>query len=141
MKHFKPTTPGQRTKTVVDYSSLTKKEPEKSLIAPLSRKHGRSRGRITVRHKGGGHKRKYRIIDFKGDKFDIPAKVASLEYDPNRSAFIALLSYKDGEKRYILAPKDITVGKILMNSKKKLSLEAGNRMPLKFLPIGRSTPR
>lgn len=137
MKYFKPTTPGQRQRIAVDYSALTKKKPEKSLMAPLAKKSGHGyMGRITVRHKGGGHKRRYRIIDFKMDKFDIPARVAAVEYDPNRSAFIILLAYRDGEKRYVLAPKDVKVGAEMKSSKNALPLETGNRMPLKFLPVG-----
>ncbi|MDO8557731.1 MAG: 50S ribosomal protein L2 [bacterium] len=138
MKYFKPITPGQRQKTTVDYSALTPRtKPEKSLLAPYAKKSGHGAlGRITVRHRGGGHKRRYRIIDFKGDKFDVPATISSIEYDPNRSAFIALLSYKDGEKRYILAPKDVGVGNVVLASKNRLPAEPGNRMPLKFLPVG-----
>lgn len=137
MRYFKPTTPGQRQKTVVDYSSLSRVKPEKSLLAVSHRRSGRgAMGRITVRHKGGGHKQRYRIIDFKGDKFGIPARVASIEYDPNRSAFIALLFYKDGEKRYMLAPKDLKPGMEVKSSKEQIPVEMGNRMPLKFLPIG-----
>ncbi|MDP3963601.1 MAG: 50S ribosomal protein L2 [bacterium] len=137
MKYFKPTTPGRRQMSVVDYSSLSKTKPEKSLLAPHTSKAGRgAMGRITVRHKGGGHKRRYRIVDFKGDKFDIPAKIASIEYDPNRSAFIALAVYRDGEKRYMLAPKGVAVGASIFSSKNALPHDPGNRMPLKHLPIG-----
>jgi len=104
VKHYKPTTPGRRGMTVIDYSSLSKVAPERSLLAPLNVKSGRnSYGRITVRHRGGANRRKYRIIDFKRNKFDVPATVLSIEYDPNRSAFIALIQYEDGEKSYILA--------------------------------------
>ena len=104
VKTFKPTTPGRRFFTVSDFSDITKTEPEKSLVVPLKKHAGRNnQGRITVRHRGGGHKRMYRIIDFKRDKIGIPAKVAAIEYDPNRSARIALLHYVDGEKRYIIA--------------------------------------
>ncbi|NMA51993.1 MAG: 50S ribosomal protein L2, partial [Peptococcaceae bacterium] len=104
-KRFKPTSPGRRFVTVSDFQEITKTEPEKSLVTPLKKSGGRnSRGKITVRHRGGGHKRAYRIIDFKRDKDGVPAKVASIEYDPNRSARIALLHYADGEKRYIIAP-------------------------------------
>ncbi|MGC7880155.1 50S ribosomal protein L2, partial [Desulforudis sp. 1190] len=110
-KKFKPTSPGRRFVTVSDFAEITAAEPEKSLIQPLKRTGGRNtQGRLTVRHQGGGHKRKYRIIDFKRDKDGIPAKVVSIEYDPNRSANIALVSYADGEKRYILAPVGLQVG-------------------------------
>jgi large subunit ribosomal protein L2 len=113
IKKFKPTTPAQRYKTVTDFSELSKKEPEKSLLEPAKRTGGRNnRGRITMRRMGGGHKRRYRIIDFKRDKDGIPAKVISIEYDPNRSAFISLLGYRDGEKRYILAPHGLKIEKI-----------------------------
>lgn len=121
--------------TGIDYRQLSKKEPEKKLTKSSHRKKGRSRGEITVRHKGGGHKRKYRVIDFKRGKFDIPAKVAAIEYDPNRSAFIALLNYADGEKRYILSPNGLKVGQEVLSSE-KTSLEIGNRMQLKYIPVG-----
>jgi large subunit ribosomal protein L2 len=111
IKRFKPTSPGRRFMTVDTFEDITRSEPERSLIAPLKKNGGRnSYGRITTRHKGGGHKRRYRIIDFKRDKDGVPAKVAHIEYDPNRSARIALLHYADGEKRYILAPKNLVVG-------------------------------
>ncbi len=106
VKTFKPITPGQRFKTVASFEEITKTRPERSLLEPLTKSAGRNNlGRITSRRRGGGHKRMYRIIDFKRDKFDIPAKVAAIEYDPNRTAYIALLNYVDGEKRYILAPQ------------------------------------
>ncbi|HHY53244.1 MAG TPA: 50S ribosomal protein L2, partial [Clostridiales bacterium] len=111
IKTYRPTSPARRQMTVTDYSILSKVEPEKSLLAPLKKNAGRNNtGRITVRHRGGGNRRKYRIIDFKRNKFDIPAVVKTIEYDPNRSAFIALLEYEDGEKRYILYPNDLQVG-------------------------------
>lgn len=137
MKRYKPTTPGRRGMTSVDFSSLTRSKPAKKLTKKLVRKAGRGyRGRITVRHKGGGHKRKYRLIDFKRfDKMDVPAKVASIEYDPNRSCFIALLYYRDGEKRYILAPHGLKVGQTVI-CQEKAPLENGNRMALKNLSIG-----
>ena len=110
VKNYKPTTPGRRGMSVMDYSGLSKVEPEKSLLAPLNKKAGRnSYGRITVRHRGGGNRRKYRIIDFKRNKLDMPAKVLTLEYDPNRSAHIALVQYEDGEKRYIIAPHNMAM--------------------------------
>jgi len=135
IKVYNPTSPGRRGMTGIDYRQLSKKEPEKKLTKFLHRKKGRSRGEITVRHKGGGHKRKYRAIDFKRGKFDIPAKVGAIEYDPNRSAFIALLNYADGEKRYILAPNELKVGQEVLSSE-KTSLEIGNRMQLKYIPVG-----
>lgn len=137
LKIYKPTTPGRRNASVVDYSELTKKEPEKSLIKILKKKAGRnSSGKITVRHRGGGSKRFYRIIDFKRDKFDIEAEVKALEYDPNRTAFIALVQYKDGEKRYILAPNNLKIGDKIISSKSKIEVKIGNAMPLKFIPAG-----
>ncbi len=136
LKVFKPTSPGQRFKTVSDFSEITKKKPEKSLTKTLSKKAGRNNyGRITTRHKGGGHKRLYRIIDFKRDKDDIPAKVVAIEYDPNRSARIALLHYKDGEKRYILAPSDLKIGDEVISGE-KAEVKPGNTLPLRKIPIG-----
>ena len=111
IKNYKPTTPSRRNMSVTDYSMLSKCEPEKSLLAPLAKKSGRnSYGRITVRHRGGGNRRKYRIIDFKRQKSDMPATVLTLEYDPNRSAHIALIQYEDGTKSYIIAPNGLSVG-------------------------------
>ena len=137
MKRYKPTTPGRRGMTSVDYSSITEKKPVKKLTKKLLRKAGRGyRGRITVRHKGGGHKRKYRMIDFKRcDKMDILAKVASIEYDPNRTCFIALLVYTDEEKRYVLAPDGLKVGQEVI-CQKKAPLQIGNRLELKNIIIG-----
>jgi len=136
LKRLKPTTPGQRGRTIVDYSILTRSSPEKSLTSGFKRRKGRStRGRITVRHKGGGNKRLYREIDFKQNKLDIPAKVISLEYDPNRSAFISLVCYADGEKRYIIATKTTKVGDIITISE-KAPIKDGNRMMLKNIPTG-----
>ena len=113
IRQLKPMTPGQRHRSVSNFDRVSKAKPEKSLVAPLKKKGGRNNtGRIMVRHQGGGHKRRYRIIDFKRDKFGIPAKVAAIEYDPNRSARIALLVYADGEKRYIISPNEVTVGSI-----------------------------
>jgi len=137
MKIYKPTTPGRRKMTGIDYKKVvTAAKPCKALTKAITRRVGRNKqGRITVRHRGGGHKRKYRIIDFKRNKFDIPAKVESIEYDPNRSAFISLITYEDGEKRYILAPQDLKVGdKIITNE--KTTLKPGNRMVLKNMPVG-----
>lgn len=119
VREYKPTSPGRRFMSVLTYDEITKKEPEKSLVVKLKKTGGRNHsGRITTRHIGGGHKRKYRIIDFKRDKFDIPGKVSSIEYDPNRSANIALINYLDGEKRYILAPLGLKVGETVISSKK-----------------------
>lgn len=136
IKKLKPNTPGQRQRSVSAFETITKSSPEKSLLAPLSKKAGRNNtGRIMVRHKGGGHKRRYRVIDFKRNKVGIPAKVASIEYDPNRSARIALLVYADGEKRYIVAPNEITVGQMVENGP-YASPDAGNCLPLSKIPVG-----
>lgn len=136
IKKFKPTTPAQRYKTVTDFSGLTKKRPEKSLLEPLKRTGGRNnRGRITMRRMGGGHKRRYRIIDFKRDKTGIPAKVVSIEYDPNRSAFISLLGYRDGEKRYILAPQGLKVGDEVISGP-EADIHTGNALPIEKIPTG-----
>ncbi len=136
IKRYKPTTSGRRLATVSDFSEITKVIPEKSLLLPLNKKSGRNNeGKITVRHRGGGSKRKYRIIDFKRNKHDVPAKVASIEYDPNRSANIALLHYMDGEKRYILAPVGLVVGSKIVSGE-KVELQTGNCMPLKNIHLG-----
>ena len=136
IKKFKPTTPGRRAMTGYTFEELTKKEPEKSLVVSLKSSGGRnSGGRITARHRGGGHKRKYRIIDFKRDKDGIPAKVAAIEYDPNRSARIALLHYLDGEKRYILAPVGLNVGD-MVESGPGADIKPGNALPLENIPVG-----
>lgn len=136
LKIYKPTTPGRRGASKVDTSTLTKKEPEKKLIKYIKKKAGRSGGQITVRHKGGGAKKLYRQIDFRQDKFDILGKVEALEYDPNRTAWIALICYQDGEKRYILAPQNLKVGDEVISSKNKIEAKVGNRMPLKYIPTG-----
>ncbi|MFW5789966.1 MAG: 50S ribosomal protein L2 [Halanaerobiaceae bacterium] len=136
IKKFKPTTPSRRYMTVSDFKELTSTEPEKSLLAPLKKSGGRnSNGRITSRRRGGGHKRKYRIIDFKRDKDGIPAKVKSIEYDPNRSARIALLTYYDGEKRYILAPNKVEVGDVLETGS-GADIKPGNALQLQDMPVG-----
>ena len=136
IKAYKPTTPGMRDMTVTDFSSLSKVEPEKSLLAPLKKHSGRnSYGRITVRHQGGGNRRKYRIIDFKRDKVDMPAEVLTLEYDPNRSAHIALLRYEDGEKRYIIAPNGLKVGDTVMAGP-HADIKPGNALPMQNIPVG-----
>jgi large subunit ribosomal protein L2 len=136
LKKYKPTSPGRRFQTVSDFSEITKTEPEKSLLEPLPKKSGRNnKGRITTRHKGGGHKRRYRKIDFKRTKDGVPAKVASIEYDPNRSSRIALLHYADGEKRYIIAPKGLEVG-ATVQSGSDADIKAGNALMLKDIPVG-----
>ncbi len=136
IKQLKPTTPGQRQRSVAAFDEITKSTPEKSLLKPIKKKGGRNNhGRITVRHQGGGHKRRYRIIDFKRNKIGVPARVASIEYDPNRSARIALLAYADGEKRYIIAPDQITVDSVVENGP-DASPEAGNCLPLLRIPVG-----
>ncbi len=136
IKKRKPTSPGRRFQTVSDFAEITKKEPEKSLIAKKSSTGGRNAyGRITSRHRGGGHKRKYRIIDFRRNKDGVPAKVAAIEYDPNRNARIALLHYVDGEKRYILAPVGVKVGDVL-ESGPKAEIRPGNALPLRNIPAG-----
>jgi len=136
MKKHKPTTPSRRHATREDFSSLDKKRPEKSLVVPLKKKSGRgSQGRITVRHKGGGAKRLYRLVDFSRKKIDVPAKVIALEYDPNRTAFIALIEYSDNEKAYYIAPQDLKKGDEIITSEKAI-LKPGNRMKIKNIPIG-----
>jgi large subunit ribosomal protein L2 len=135
---YKSITPGTRNRSVSDFSNLTKKKPEKSLLAKRVSKAGRNnRGIITIRHRGGGHKKRYRIIDFKRNKSEVEAKVASIEYDPNRNARIALLHYTDGEKRYILHPKKLEVGSIVVSGP-KAPIEIGNALPLSNIPLGTS---
>ena len=136
IKVYKPTTNARRNMSVTDYSGLSKVAPEKSLLAPLNKKSGRnSYGRITVRHRGGGNRRKYRIIDFKRQKFDVPGTVKTLEYDPNRSAFIALVEYEDGEKNYIVAPNGLKVGDTVVASE-SADIKPGNALPLNNIPTG-----
>lgn len=136
IKTYKPTTPGRRGMSVIDYSGLSKNGPEKSLLEPLKKHAGRnSYGRITVRHKGGGNRNKYRIIDFKRNKSGIDAQVASLEYDPNRTAFIALVKYEDGEKRYIIAPEGLKVGDTV-RSGADADIKPGNALPMSAIPVG-----
>ncbi|MBF0707191.1 MULTISPECIES: 50S ribosomal protein L2 [Bacillales] len=136
IKKYKPTTNGRRGMSVSDFAEITTDQPEKSLLAPIHRKGGRNnQGRLTVRHQGGGHKRKYRVIDFKRDKDGIPGRVATIEYDPNRSANIALINYADGEKRYILAPKGIKVGTEIMSGA-EADIKVGNALPLINIPVG-----
>ena len=136
IKTYKPTTAARRQMTTTDYSQLSKVAPERSLLAPLKKNSGRnSYGRITVRHRGGGNRRKYRIIDFKRNKVDMPATVLTLEYDPNRSAHIALVQYEDGEKRYILAPNGLKVGDVI-ESGANADIKTGNALPLANIPVG-----
>lgn len=136
VKKYKPTTPGRRGMTVASFAEITKKEPEKSLIEALNKTGGRNtQGRITMRHRGGGHKRMYRLIDFKRNKDGVPAKVAAIEYDPNRTARIALLHYLDGEKRYILAPNGLQVGQ-QVESGPDADIKLGNSLPLANMPNG-----
>ncbi len=136
IKKIKPTTPGQRFKSVDTFEDITTTKPESSLLVPMRRSGGRNNlGRITARRRGGGHKRAYRIIDFKRDKFNIEAVVASIEYDPNRSARIALLNYRDGEKRYIIAPEGLTVGNKVISGQ-EVPIRLGNSLPLKNIPAG-----
>ena len=136
IKKYKPTTNGRRGMSTLTNSELTTSTPEKSLLVSLNKTGGRNnQGRMTVRHIGGGAKRKYRIIDYKRNKFGIPARVTTIEYDPNRSANICLLTYKDGEKRYIIAPKDIKVG-MIVESGENVDIKVGNALPLKNIPVG-----
>ena len=136
VKQYKPTSPGRRFQTVSDFAEITTSKPEKSLLAPLHKKAGRNnKGRITVRHQGGGNKRRYRIIDFKRNKDGVPAKVATVEYDTNRSARIALLHYVDGEKRYILHPKGLKVGDMVVSGP-EADIKPGNALPLANIPVG-----
>src|SRR5690554_3887887 len=136
VRKLKPVTPGQRFKVVNGFDAVTTDKPEKSLLAPIKKSGGRnSQGKMTIRYKGGGHKRRYRVIDFKRDKKGIPATVASIEYDPNRTAFIALLNYQDGEKRYVIAQSGMQVGQNLVSGE-SVAPEVGNSMPLSAIPLG-----
>jgi large subunit ribosomal protein L2 len=136
IRKYKPTSPGRRFQTCSDFEEITSAVPEKSLLSPLKKTGGRnSYGRITSRHIGGGHKRRYRLVDFRRDKTDIPAKVASIEYDPNRTSRIALLNYVDGEKRYIIAPLKLGVGDVVISGE-KADIKPGNTIPLKNIPLG-----
>ena len=136
-KPFKPTSPGRRSMTVSTFEEVTKTRPEKNLLVRIPSTGGRNnRGKITSRHLGGGHKRMYRRIDFRRDKWNVPAKVAAIEYDPNRSARIALLHYADGEKRYILAPVGLKVGDPVQSGQAGVEVRPGNAMPLKAIPLG-----
>lgn len=136
IKNYKPTSPGRRGMTVSTFERITRDKPEKSLLRPLTKKSGRNaRGVITVRHQGGGHKRQYRLIDFKRDKFGIPATVSTIEYDPNRSARIALLTYADGEKRYIIAPQGLNVGDQILSGP-NAEIKVGHALPISRIPLG-----
>jgi large subunit ribosomal protein L2 len=137
IKTYRPATSSLRQKTGLTFEELTTRRPHKPLVESLSKSGGRnSRGRISVRRRGGGHKRLYRIIDFKRDKIGVPGVVDTIEYDPNRSAFISLIKYKDGEKRYILAPLDLKVGQPVISEDKQVDILPGNAMPLKVIPLG-----
>jgi large subunit ribosomal protein L2 len=136
VRKLKPITPGQRFRIVNEYSEVTTSKPEKSLLKPMKKSGGRNnQGRMTMRYKGGGHKRRYRIIDFKRDKYDVVGEVTSIEYDPNRSAFIALINYSDNEKRYIIAQKGMKVGQKIVSGQ-SVSPDIGNAMPLSNIPLG-----
>ena len=136
VKVYKPKTPGTRHKTSYTFEEITKTEPERSLTVPLKKRAGRNvYGRITVRHRGGGHKRQIRLVDFKRDKFEVPATVAAIEYDPNRTARLALLNYADGEKRYIVAPIGLMVGDEVISSE-QADIRPGNTMPMANIPVG-----
>ena len=136
IKQHRPVTKGRRLSSVQDFSDITRKEPEKSLIVARKEFAGRSGGKITVRHKGGGEKQYVRIVDFRRDKLDIPARVDSIEYDPNRGARISLVIYKDGEKRYVITPDGLKVGDVIVSSKKEADIKIGNRLPLEKIPVG-----
>ncbi len=137
IKNYQPTSPGLRFLTGLTFDEVTKTEPQKGLLLPLGRSGGRNNtGRITSDHRGGGHRRLYRLVDFKRDKKGIPAKVEAIEYDPNRSARIALLCYADGERRYILAPDQLRVGDSVISGDDKVDIQPGNSLPLRFIPVG-----
>ena len=137
VRKLKPTTPGQRFRVVNNYDAITTDKPEKSLLIPLKKTGGRNnQGKMTMRYIGGGHKKKYRIVDFKRNKFGVEAKVVSIEYDPNRTAFIALVQYTDGEKRYIIAPAGLKVDQTIVSGQENVAPEIGNAMPLSQIPLG-----
>ena len=137
IKTYRPVTSSMRQKTGLSFEELTTKSPHKPLLQSLSKSGGRnSRGRISIRHRGGGHKRQYRMIDFKRNKLDVPGVVETIEYDPNRSAFISLIKYKDGERRYILSPLNLNVGQTIVSSDKQVDILPGNTMPLRRIPLG-----
>lgn len=137
VRKLKPITPGQRFRVVNDFDTITTDKPEKSLLVPLKKTGGRNnQGKMTMRYIGGGHKKKYRIVDFKRNKFGVDAKVVSIEYDPNRTAFIALIQYTDGEKRYIIAPAGLKVDQMIVSGQENVAPEIGNAMPLSQIPLG-----
>ena len=137
VKVFKPTSPGRRDMSGQTFEEVTRTRPERSLTVGLRKRAGRnSRGKITIRHRGGGHKRRYRQIDFRRDKFEVPGRIYSIEYDPNRSARIALVNYHDGDKRYIIAPIGLKVGDSIISSKKTVEIRPGNTLPLRNIPLG-----
>jgi large subunit ribosomal protein L2 len=136
IKKYRPVTKGRRNSSVQDFSDITRDEPEKSLIVNRKEFAGRSGGKITVRHKGGGHKQFIRVVDFRREKFDIPGKIDSIEYDPNRGARISLVIYKDGEKRYIITPDGMKVGDTIVSSMTGAEIQTGNRLPLEKIPVG-----
>ena len=137
VRKLKPITPGQRFRVVNEFDTITTDKPEKSLLVPLKKTGGRNnQGKMTMRYIGGGHKKKYRIVDFKRKKFGIEAKVVSIEYDPNRTAFIALVQYTDGEKRYIIAPAGLKVDQVIVSGQENVAPEIGNAMPLSQIPLG-----
>jgi large subunit ribosomal protein L2 len=137
VKTYRPTTSSLRHRTGLTYEELTTSHPYKPLLQPLKKSGGRdSRGRISIRFRGGGHKRSYRIIDFKRDKINVPGEVETIEYDPNRSAFISLIKYRDGERRYIVTPFNLKVGQIIVSSDEQVDILPGNAMPLRFIPLG-----
>ncbi len=137
IKSYNPTTSSLRHRTGLTFEELTTTTPHKPLLEPLKKSGGRNaKGRISVRHRGGGHKRAYRVIDFKRDKIDVPGEVETVEYDPNRSGFISLIKYKDGERRYILTTQDMKVGQTVVSSNRQLDILPGNAMPLRFIPLG-----
>lgn len=136
IKNYKPTSPGRRNMSVSSFGDLTKVSPERSLVKPLKNRGGRNHtGRLTVRHRGGGHKRRYRVIDFRRDKFDVGGRIETIEYDPNRSARIALVLYEDGERRYILAPAGLKVGDQIMSGP-NAEVSIGNALPIRAIPLG-----
>lgn len=137
VKSYNPTTSSLRHRTGLTFEELTTRSPYKSLLEPLKKSGGRnSRGRISIRHRGGGHKRSYRIIDFKRNKIDVPGEIESIEYDPNRSAFISLVKYRDGERRYILTTQGMKVGQVIVSANKQVDILPGNAMPLRYIPLG-----
>jgi large subunit ribosomal protein L2 len=137
IKSYNPTTSSLRHRTGLTFEELTTTKPHKPLLEPLKKSGGRNaKGRISVRHRGGGHKRAYRVIDFKRDKIDVPGEVETIEYDPNRSGFISLIKYKDGERRYILTTQNMNVGQTIVSSNRQIDILPGNAMPLRFIPLG-----